>query len=570
MASTGVNGHAGQDTPRTVRGTPPGGGDGAQPPRAAASTHARAAGALVEGWRLAGLKWHLLINTLGRSTWVLIGTIFGGLYVAGLLVLALGSLFALGNEPPRTVSTASILGGTVLLLAWWVVPVVSSKADASLDPSRLALFPLSLRGIQAGQVLGAAIGIPGAATVVVLAGWLMAWRSSPAALVAAAVCGILGCLLAFTGSRCVTAAAASLARHRRAGEILSIAFLVVLMLLGPIFGVLGRGLSEVWELLPRWAAALAWTPLGAVWAVPGDVAAGRWLPGLARVAIAVATLVVFAALWRLALRRALSQGSGAAARTGGRRLSGAGLFDRVPDRRWAVVAARCLIYWFKDPRYSASLVIFPAMAVVFWYMSGQAGGIMLVYPAIVALLLAYTLSADVSYDNTAFALHVLAPVRGRDDRLGRALALFAVAIPLLVVAFAVAMVRTGAWAYLPGLIGVCAALLLAGTGAVSVLSARYTYPTAPPGASPLKTPQGFTFLNVLVQFAVMALVAVLALPPVILVIAQLVTGASGWGWAALAVGALEGLVLLWIGVVAGGKWLDARGPELLQEVAGYR
>ena len=32
----------------------------------------------------------------------------------------------------------------------------------------------------------------------------------------------------------------------------------------------------------------------------------------------------------------------------------------------------------------------------------------------------------------------------------------------------------------------------------------------------------------------------------------------------------EGAALLWIGVHLGGKWLDARGPEMLQEVAGYR
>ena len=573
MAAAGVNGRPGTPPPWAGQEPRPSSGNDARPPgtpRPTASSRARAVGPLTEGWRLAGLKWHLLRNTLGRSSWILIGTIFGGLYVAGLLVLAVGALFVLGRESRDAVVTVSALSGTVLLLGWWLVPVVSSKADASLDPSRLALFPLSVRGIQVGQVLGAVVGIPGAATTVLLVGWLVAWRSSPAAVLAAAVCAVLGGLLAVTGSRCVTAAAANFAQHRRAGELLSITLLALLVLLGPLFNVLGRGLTEVWEVLPRWAGLLAWTPLGAVWAVPGDVAAGDWLPALARGAITVITLVVFAVLWRLALRRALARTAGAAARPGGRQVAGAGLFDRVPEAAWAAVSARCLIYWFKDPRYAASLVMVPALGALFWFTSTQTVGMIAVYPAFVALLLAYALSADVSYDNTAFALHVLAPVRGRDDRLGRAVALFAVAVPLVLAALAVTMVRTRAWDALPGLLGVCAALLFAGTGVVSVLSARYTYPTPPPGASPLKTPQGFTFLNVLVQFAVMALVAVLALPPAVLLVVQLVTGSAPWGWAGLAVGVLEGLVVLWIGIVVGGRWLDARAPELLQEVANYR
>ena len=39
-----------------------------------------------------------------------------------------------------------------------------------------------------------------------------------------------------------------------------------------------------------------------------------------------------------------------------------------------------------------------------------------------------------------------------------------------------------------------------------MLSARYTYPVPLPGDSPLKTPPGFTFLNVVVQMAVMLLI----------------------------------------------------------------
>ena len=73
-----------------------------------------------------------------------------------------------------------------------------------------------------------------------------------------------------------------------------------------------------------------------------------------------------------------------------------------------------------------------------------------------------------------------------------------------------------------------------------------------------------------VQFVIMGLMALLALPAGILLIVYLVTGAAVWCCLALAVGLVEGFVVLWIGVRSGGTWLDARGPELLQEVAAYR
>ena len=534
------------------------------------STHARSIGPLTEGLRLAALKWHLLINTLTRSTWILVGTILGALYML-FIVGSFGSgLFMVANESPEVIRTVAVFFGTVLLLGWWIIPVVSSKADSSLDPSRLALFPLRISGIQIGQILGAVIGIPGIATLLITAAWITSWRASGLALAVALPCALLGLLLAFTGSRAVTALSANFNKQRRAGEIISIVLLGLVVLLGPLFALIGRGIDQVWEQLPTWAGYLAWTPLGAAWAIPADVADGQWVTALARLAISLATLVLLAVVWRVALRRALSDATGDAARSGSKSVSGVGLFGRLPATGWGAVMARCLTYWFKDPRYSATLLILPAMAAAFWFISGDGTGPIWALACFVALLMAYSSSADVGYDNTAFTLHLLAPVKGSDDRLGRALAMFCIAVPFLIAMLALTMIRTGGWAYLPGMIGICAALLLAGAGVVSVMSARYTYPVPPPGASPMKTPQGYTLLNVIIQFVILAAVALMALPPVILVIVQVVSGEAMWGWLALAVGIVEGLGIFWLGIVLGGKWLDRRGPELLQEVAQYR
>ncbi|RKQ37167.1 hypothetical protein C1C97_003120 [Kocuria tytonis] len=527
-------------------------------------------GVLEEARRLAGLKWRILRNTLTRSTWVLVGTILGGLYALFILgVLLIGMVF-LGTEPLAVVTTASVVAGSAVLVGWWLMPVLTSKADATLDPSRLALFPLSTTGLLAGQVLGAVIGIPGVLTVVALLGWLSTWRASPAAVVAAVVCAVLAALLAFTGARCASALAARIAKGRRATETISIVSLLLIALLGPIFTSLASGVERVWDRLPGWAAVLGWTPLGAVWAVPGDVGAGHWGAALARLLIVLATLAALVAVARFALDRALADAAGGAARATGKSLTGIGAFDRFPARPWGAVAARSLIYWFKDPRYSASLLMIPAISAALWFLGSDSGFSMWVLPMMIALLMSYAISADISYDNTAFSLHLLASVPGRADRLGRVVAMLIVATPLVVLGVVLWLVRVQQWPALPAMLGVCAALLLGGGGVVSVVSARYTYPTPPPGASPMKTPQGFTILNLVLQFVLMGLMVLLALPPLVLLFVHLGSGDPLWSWAALAVGLVEGAVLLWLGVRLGGKWLDARGPELLQEVAGYR
>lgn len=557
--ATTVPAEADAAVPRSVR--PVGGGEAAT---------VRRLGVLEEARRLASLKWRVLRNTLTRSTWVLVGTILGGLYALGVLSMLLISLYFLGGEELRWVVTASVLLGTALLLGWWILPVATSKADATLDPARLGLFPLSTSGLLAGQVLGALSGIPGALTLVAGLGWAVAWRSSLPAVLVSVPCALLGLLLAFVGSRCVSAVSLRLAGGRRTTETVSIVTLALVVMIGPMIATLGAGLERVWDLLPTWAAVLAWTPLGAVWAVPGDVALGYWGTALARLLLTVVSIVALTALARVALRRALGDAAAGAARGGTKAVAGIGLFDRVPATPTWAVAVRCLLYWTRDPRYSASLVMVPAMCAVAWFLTSQSGFAVWLLPAGIALLMAYAISADISYDNSAFSLHVLAGVPGRADRLGRVLALFVVSVPLVAVALAVWLARVGDWGTVPAMLGLCATMLLGGAGVVSVVSARYTYPTPPPGSTPMKSAQGFTLLNLLMQFVLMGAIGLLGLPALALLVVYLVSGGLMWSWLALAVGLVEGLVLLWIGVRAGGRWLDARAPELLQEVSAYR
>jgi len=528
-------------------------------------------GTAVLAWRLVALKARILANTLTRSTWVLVGTVLGAAYFLFLLGTAVVGLVLLGGQDLALVRTVLVVAGTAAALAWWLLPVLTSRADATLDPARLALLPLTVGQVQWGQALGAFVGVPGALTTVALLASLASWRASVPAVLAALVCLPLGLALLVTGSRCVTALAVGLGRRRRVTEVLSLAALLGLVLLGPIVTGVLSGLERTWDRLPQWAGVLAWTPAGAVWAVPADVAEGRWAQAAARTALTLLTVAALVLGWRAAQIRALTTAAGEGVR-GSRAGAGAGLFDRVPERPWAAVAARCLLYWARDPRYSGALVVVPAIAALVWFSSAQTGAGFLFYALgpMFAALLAYQISGDVSFDNTAVSLHVLTGVRGVHDRAGRVLALVVVAVPLCTVGLLLPFVLHGRWELLPGLAGTTLLALLGGAGLSSVMSARYTYPVAVPGQSPFKTPQGFTVLNVLVQFAALALILVLVLPAAALVLVQLVTGDAAWGWAALGAGAVLGPLLCAGGVVLGGRWYDRRAPELLQEVAQFR
>ncbi|KRE69057.1 hypothetical protein [Arthrobacter sp. Soil762] len=516
------------------------------------------------------LKLTLLRNGLRRSPWQLVGLAFGGLYALGLVGIVVAALVLLRTEDPELAQTVVVLGGSAALLGWGLIPVVASAADLTLDPARFTTSAIPMRQLLTGLALGGLIGIPGLATALAALATVWTWARGPlpgvAALVGAAV-GVLTCIVL---SKVVTTATASLASSRRFKDVSAIAFMVPLVLMGPIVAGVGRGITASTGFLPELAATLSWTPLGAAWSLGGDVAGGR--PGAAalKLVIAAATLAVLSWCWKLLLERALVNPpyAGSGSRKGGK----LGLFDLLPATPAGAVTARALTYWLRDPRYSGSLVVVPLLPILLVFQGSQSGdyGVLAVAAPLAAFLLAWSISADVSYDNTAFALHVATGVRGVDDRLGRALACLAFALPVVLIFSVGQYFFTGSWSELPGQLGLSLGILFTGLGLSSVVSARYTVAVPLPGDSPFKKPPGNVGQTLVVQFAGMGVLSLLVLPEVGLLIAQLVTGNAMFGWVNLAVGLMLGLALFGAGIRLGGKWLDARGPELLAQLTVNR
>ncbi|MCZ9880823.1 ABC transporter permease family protein [Arthrobacter sp. B2a2-09] len=519
---------------------------------------------------LLSLKWRLLLNGFRRSPGQLVGIAIGGLYALGVVATLAGALVALRWADAETAHTAVVLGGAAALLAWAVVPLMASAADMTLDPSRFTTSAIPMRQLLTGLALAGFIGLPGLSTMIVAlftaATW---WRSVPAVLGAllGAVLGVLSCVVL---SKVVTTATASLAASRRFKDVSSIVVFVPLVLMGPIVAGVFRGVSSSTGYLPELARTVSWTPLGASWSLGGDLASGDVAAAGLKALIALATLLVLFAGWNALLKRALVTPpySGGSGKRGGK----LGLFGLLPATPTGAIAARALSYWIRDPRYAASLMVVPLLPVIFLFQSGQSGSysMLVILGPLAAFILAWSIAADVSYDNTAFALHLATGVRGIHDRLGRALACLVFALPVVLIFAVGPFFLTGEWGWLPCVLGLSLGVLFTGLGLASIVSARYTSSVPLPGDSPFKKPPGNVAQTLAVQFGGMAVLFLLVLPELVLVIVQSVTGDPLWGWINLAIGTVLGVALFVAGVRIGGRWLDRRGPELFAQLSVNR
>ncbi|MFL4475292.1 transporter [Paeniglutamicibacter sp. MACA_103] len=511
------------------------------------------------------LKLLLLKNSFRRSPWQLVGVGIGALYGLGMAVTLVAGTVYLAEVDPALANTILVSAVSLITLGWALIPLVAFGVDLTLDPARFTTFTLSRPRLATGLLLSGFIGVPGALTLVLLGGQFLAWRQNPATLAAALLGGVLAAVMCLALARLTTTSMARLTGSRRFRDVAGIIAIIPLILLGPIIGSAAEGIDSVLDWLPRLVTVLGFTPLGVFAALPGDLAAGAWGTGAARLALGLGYLGAVLWAWERGLHRSMENPM--APRTSTKAV-GRGAFGIFPATPVGAVAARSLTYWLKDPRYAASIVVVPLMPVLIWFTATNAGSpeIMLVLGPLLGILMAFAISADVSYDSTAFSLHVLTGVRGVADRTGRVLACAVFALPVTLLAAVLPPVFLDRLDLLPALLGISLCGLLAGFGVASVASARFTYAVPLPGESPFKTPPGAGARMAIVQLATFTLMFVLLLPGLGLLVAQVLTGDALFGWLALVVGVAEGAVLLVLGIRIGGRWLEARMPELMQAV----
>jgi ABC-2 type transport system permease protein len=509
------------------------------------------------------LRLALLIGALRGDTGHVVRRVIGLVVLAVATAAACWAMLTMRDAATDAVRTVTVLGGSAVTLGFALAPLVGALEDP-LDPRRFALFGLPRASLAGVLVVAGLISVPILALLAVAVCAAIVWADHGVPVgvgIASVVLGVLTCSLF---ARVCGAVASLYLRERRSRELSGVFVLVVLVVVVPV-GVFLASLEWRGSVPPQLREAvdaLGLTPLGAAWALPGEVASGSHA-GVAAV-VAVATLVALGLLWMWAVHRLLTTTE----RPGtGRERAGLGWFGVAPGTPGGAIAARSLVYWFGDRRYVVNALVIPvaaAITVVPLLIAGVPPEIVALVPVpFAALFFGWLPHDDVAYDSTAIWMHISAGVRGVSDRIGRLVPVLLVGVPLLAVAVPVATALHGRWAILPALTGVCAALFLSGLGLSSISSVVAPYAVSRPGESPFQQPQRTSAGGAVAQGAVMLGPLLLSAPVVWcgwLALQGDAEAAATALWGGLAIG----LGVLVVGVVIGSIAFERRGGRLME------
>jgi ABC-2 type transport system permease protein len=510
------------------------------------------------------LKLRLLGNTFDRTAKQNAGIIVAVVIALGLTVACVWLLSALepGSDDART---TVVLGGSLLILAFIVGPLVSSVPDP-LDPRRFALFGIPPATLARGLAVAGVLSLPVVLALVAAAFTVPVWSENAATALLAVLAVVVAVATCVLASRVTSLLATIALASQRSRETTALLVVILVLLASPAivlwvsvnWGRDGSGLAGAA------ADALSWSPLGAVWALPADVATG--VPGgevTIKLLVALAFLALLWVSWRALVARVLVTSQRDAPE---REHANLGWFARTPSTRTGAVAARSFTYWARDARYPVPVIgVFGFLVVVF--LAFVIAGIPLTYlvlltvPALCATL-AFSVHNDVALDNSAIWLHVSASRVGFADRFGRAIPVLAMGVPLIAIGSVTAAFFADDFAALPALLGVSTVLLLAGLGVGNLLSALFPYPAVRPGDGPFSQPQVGGGTGFAVQIAFVLLTALFAAPSVFYAVLGLLGDESAY-WPSLWWGAGAGLGVFIAGTVAGGAIFDRRGPDIL-------
>jgi ABC-2 type transport system permease protein len=509
------------------------------------------------------LRFQVLANTLARNTLQVVAVVLGTLQALVVLGFVVAGLTILVIYPQPVEQATVVIGGVALTLGWFLVPLIATGIEPTIDPLKLSPFPIPVGRLMLAMTLVGATWIPGIVTFFASIATALAWRQTPVAAVLALLCGAIATLICIVGSRMTASLTANLVSGRRLGQRVALLAAGVVVLLGPVALAVVLGLRTS-DPFPGTAAALGFTPFGAIWSVPGELVAGHPGIAVAQFGIALVTLAAMLMIWRWSLLETFrARGGGARGRQlGAGRL---GVFRLVPATPAGAIAARSLIYWGRDARFARQLILVPMMPVLLILLASVSHVPWLVYVAApaVAGLLPLTLFAVISYDGAAYASHLSTGVRGIDDRAGRAAGLLAFALLAVLLVSVVSMAVVGEMSQLPAVFGISFGVLLSGLAVVSVSSASIVVPVVRAGRNPFTAQAGSGMTSIVGSYAATAVMIGLAIPELLLGILSLVRGDALLGWLSFAVAVLWGSGALVLGVRIGGRILDRTGPALL-------
>ncbi|MEV7012419.1 hypothetical protein [Streptosporangium sp. NPDC051022] len=514
-------------------------------------------------WIFVRLKLRLIAGNLRGNGVRLAGFVFT--VIAALAVAAFGflSLSSLRLAPDDIAADIGIVLFTVFLVSWAVGPLLAFGLDDTLDPSRLALFPLRTGQLAAGMFATSVTGVWPIATLLVMFGAIVGLASGVGGVLLGVVAVLLQFALCVVTSRLVTTSLSGVLRTRRGRDVLAIS-VIFFIVAGQLPNLLlnGGGIGDPLELLHRIAAVLRWTPPG----MAAHAIADGGPVAVAELAFLAVLVVVVGRLWIAALRRALVTSD--ASTEGASVRNSRGLLARVlPDGPLAAVATKELKYARRDPRgrvgWFASVAVTGVMAFSLSRGESPPGIAQAVGPACLGAVMIGLQSAN-SFGIDGRSLWMNSVIYGtardwRTDLAGRHLAVATIATPLLGLLAVLAAVLAGdlLWAVPVALIAWGVLGVGLGIGAMTSVLVPYTVPdrlNAFTGAAPGQG--GIAFVA---SFGAMVGGGLLALPIVVPVL-------LGLTWVCV-LAVPYGLLVSWAGRRMAGNIGFRRYPELVGAVS---
>lgn len=332
---------------------------------------------------LVRLKLTLLKNSMFTSRWkaaasigFLIASVAGSLFTAVRLARSIQQ--SGGGDAAATSATGNIVVTCTLLFAVWVFgPLLIGGVDESLDPTRLALLPLTPRELRRGLVVGSLIGTLPVGTVIALTGTIagqdfIVIRVTCALFIAATLL-----LLCLSASRALAVALAYASRSRRGKDLA-----MLLASLGAAALFLGTQAVRFFgegtrNQIIRWLRVL---PSGQLGMALADLERGHITTALTRTLPWLALSLLLLRLWLRGLDRLLVDGERVVHVRGSRDHSALSIVPKIL-RRWAknpsvIMASKDLRYLARSPQRRSSLIVTIVIGTVFALLQSMrfAGG----------------------------------------------------------------------------------------------------------------------------------------------------------------------------------------------------
>lgn len=525
---------------------------------------------------LLAIKLHILRNSFRGSKFKLVAGIV--VYVAAI---AGGAFSALRLAQQAGLSDAKALEAvmlqcTILFGIWVFGPLLVGGVDDGLDPTRLALLPLTRREMRLGLCGAALLGPLPLATLITLLGFVVSFGSGMGKGAVIAGAGLL-LLFNLTASRALSVGLAFASRSRK-GKDLSV--LVASVCAAAIF--LGtqslRFLRD--DQKDTVLRAMRWLPTGQIGIAMLEADSGRVGIALLRLSAVALLSMVLAVAWLRGIDRLLVDTETV---RHGRRASvdgGLGLLPaflrRFSHRPTMVLISKELRYLVRSPARRSSMVVSIVIGTVFALMQSlrfNSANVYSVFGSPIAMLFGVHATNNLlGTDSASLWLEQTAGIRLKRLLIARGVAATPnLVVPTVLAAFVLAVMTQG-WLefFLVASLSLLCWGVALGVGSVVSIIAPFSQPDSDNPHSNRRANAGNGAL--VSVFAVVGITALLglSLPIVALVMPGYLTRSAILLLSGIAASAIYAMAIWWIGLSIALRVTRKREVDLLASIGGRR